>query len=391
MNKWMNKLSGIAQKRNRTILGLMSGTSMDGIDIALCEVGKSGLDTEFKCKKFDSVPVSESLRNLFQKLAWNPESRAGEILSFEADLSGEWVRKVNQCLSEWGIEPGEIDLIASHGQTILHQPDPDKGQHTTLQIVDGDRLAAGTGIITISDFRQKHIVSGFEGAPLAPLGEVLLFTDEEENRILLNLGGIANFTFLPAGTRKPIVPFATDCGPANTLLDEAVKRLVPGQTFDPDGSIARQGEIKDDLLEKFLSHPFFNGDHLKSTGQEEFNWEWVEGIIRPSLSQLETADLLATLTELSAVTVSRAIRTGTGEINEFVVYVSGGGWNNRTLIERLRYHLAGVEVRSSSRLGIDPEVKEAILFSVLANELVAGEGWIKNDNRRFTLGKISFP
>ncbi|MEX0769800.1 MAG: anhydro-N-acetylmuramic acid kinase [Balneolaceae bacterium] len=391
MNKWIKKLAGLAEKPERTVLGLMSGTSMDGMDAALCTIRNSGMDTDFELRKFESVPVELSLRSQFQELAWNPESRVGKVLKFEADLAKHWIQNIDKCLDIWGIKPGEVDLIASHGQTLLHQPDSETGLHTTLQIVDGDHLAAGTGILTVSDFRQKHIAAGFEGAPLAPLGEVLLFTDNREYRVLLNLGGIANFTILPAHDENVEIPFATDCGPANTLMDEAVKRLLPGQTFDPEGSIARRGKVNEKLLEQFLSHKFFDRNFPKSTGQEEFNWSWVEEMIRPVLSELKTPDLLATLAELTAVTVARAIRENMGEGQDFVVYVSGGGWNNRTLIERLRFQLPETKFRSSSELGIDPEAKEAVLFAVFANELVAGNGWITGNGERLTIGKISLP
>lgn len=390
MNKGIRKLSTIAGHQGRIILGVMSGTSMDGIDLALCRVRGASMSTGLEVLKFATVPVGENLKELFNDLAYNPDTGTGRILRFEAELTEAWCRAIPGQIDEWGLTESEIDLLASHGQTILHHPDAEGGSHGTLQIVDGDALAQCLGIITVSDFRQKHIAAGYEGAPLAPLGEVLLFSDPDAARVLLNLGGIANFTILESGLEEPVVPFATDTGPANTLLDAAVKRLMPGRAYDKDGMIARSGEVDQDLLDELLKHPFFERGYPKSTGQEEFNWEWVHECLLKTGPDLVMKNLLATLTELTAQTVSDAIRENLNS-NAAEIFVSGGGWNNSFLIDRLKANLPESEIISSAGLGLDPDVKEAALFAVLANELIAGEGWVNENGERFRLGKISLP
>jgi anhydro-N-acetylmuramic acid kinase len=390
MNKGIRKLSTIAGHQGRIILGVMSGTSMDGIDLALCRVRGASMSTGVDVLKFATVPVGGNLKETFDDLAYNPETGAGRILRFESQLTEAWCRGIAGQIDEWDLTISEIDLLASHGQTILHHPDADGGYHGTLQIVDGDALAQSLGIITVSDFRRKHIAAGYEGAPLAPLGEVLLFSDPDATRVLLNLGGIANFTILESGLDEPVVPFATDTGPANTLLDAAIKRLMPGKSYDKDGMIARSGEVDRNLLEELMKHPFFERGYPKSTGQEEFNWEWVHECMLKSGPDLVMNNLLATLTELTAQTVNSAIRENL-DSDEAEIFVSGGGWNNSFLIDRLKAYLPESDIVSSAGLGLDPEAKEAALFAVLANELIAGEGWINESGKRFRLGKISLP
>lgn len=390
MNKWLRKLSAIAGRPTRTVLGLMSGTSMDGIDLALCRVRGKSMSTEVEVLKYGVIPVEETLKKTFHELAYNPETGAGKILRFQAELSEVWLKGIKKQMKDWNVTGDEIDLVASHGQTILHQPDPDHRYSGTLQIVDGDLLAQKLGIITVSDFRQKHIAAGYEGAPVAPLGEVLLFSEPEEDRVLLNLGGIANFTVLKAGTDQPYVPFATDTGPANTLMDAAISRLVPGKSFDESGAFGRTGSADKKLLEELTSHPFFKRPFPKSTGQEDFSWDWVNKCLMKTGPELRTKDLLATLAEFTAQTAGKAILENL-ESDKCTVYVSGGGWKNNYLIDRLKANMPDFRIISSEELGLNPDAKESALFAVLANELICGEGWINSEGKRFTLGKISLP
>lgn len=390
MNQRMKRLAELAEADERTILGLMSGTSGDGLDMALCRVSKNGLDTVTELLHFASLPFGEKLRSRIRALAFRPESRLGDIVSLNAELSNRWVEMIRSQLQKWDIAPTEVSLLASHGQTVLHQPGRGHEPDSTLQIVDGDRLSAGTGIVTVSDFRQKYIAAGYEGAPVAPLAELLLFTHPVESRYLLNLGGIGNVTVLPAGNSRMDIPAATDTGPANTLLDEAVRRLLPGFDFDPNGKYAREGKVSEPLLARFLSHPFFERALPTSTGQEEFHWEWIQREMVAAGGEYSARDLLATLVELTACSVSRALTHFTPSEGA-VLYVSGGGWKNRFLMERLARQLPGMSIQSAGELGIDPDAKEALLFATLANETVAGEGWFNRKGERFVLGKLSFP
>src|SRR6187455_1318035 len=230
MNLNIERLYGIASKSERLIIGLMSGTSFDGLDVALCKIRGTGLETEVELVQFETShyqnEFKEELKTIFSRRDADLE---------KVCLLNEWVAIqhatiINDCLQKWGYSKNDIDLIASHGQTIYHAPKflhgREKFPNATLQIGDGDHIAVDTGIITISDFRQKHIAAGGEGAPLAAYGDYLIFSRKGENRIMLNIGGIANFTFLPGDLDADRV-FCSDTGPGNTLMDALTRSAIP--------------------------------------------------------------------------------------------------------------------------------------------------------------------
>ncbi len=234
MNKNIANLYHIASKPNRIIIGLMSGTSVDGLDIALCVFSGTGIDSHIELKKFETISYNkdfkEEISSVFSKKMVDLE-RLCLLNAWVAVQHGEMILS---CLKKWNTNPREVDIVASHGQTIFHAPKSLHGNskfgNATLQIGDGDHLACKTGIITISDFRQKHIAAGGEGAPLAAYGDFLIFSKKDENRIMLNIGGIANFTFLPGNINADEV-FCTDTGPGNTLMDAFVQQNYPGKIF----------------------------------------------------------------------------------------------------------------------------------------------------------------
>ena len=229
MNSNIESLYKIAQKPTRTIIGLMSGTSLDGLDVALCEISCSGEETEVKLIQFDTVDYSEDIKSEIRSVF------AKQTIDFQKlVLLNEWIGSLHadmilECLNRWDIFPEKVDLIASHGQTVFHAPkilhQQEKFPNATLQIGDGDHIAVKTGIITLSDFRQKHVAAGGEGAPLAVYGDYFLFSKKEENRIMLNMGGISNFTYLPA-SNNPEEVFVTDTGTGNTLIDAFIRNLM---------------------------------------------------------------------------------------------------------------------------------------------------------------------
>ena len=250
----------IAQKKERLIIGLMSGTSLDGLDVALCRFRGHGMDTQIELLKFETVSYDssfkEEIKSVFSK----------ETVSLEkVCLLNPWVglqhaTMILKCLDKWNFTPAQIDLIASHGQTIYHAPkslhQKEKFGNATLQIGDGDHLAQATGIITISDFRQKHIAGGGEGAPLAAYGDYLIFSKKGEDRVMLNIGGIANFTYLP-GSLKAHEVFCTDVGPGNTLMDAYMQKHF-GKYFDEGADVAKQGKVNVPLLAELKDNTFFH-------------------------------------------------------------------------------------------------------------------------------------
>jgi len=397
MNKNIHKLHKIASKKSRWIVGLMSGTSLDGLDVAVCKFTGSGLSTKLEVKNFRTVPYAPSEKNAIKKIFAKSQVSFLDVCLLNSRLALLHAEMVNACLKKWRIKNEAIDCIASHGQTVFHAPaflHPDDPIHTTLQIGDGDHLARKTGVMTISDFRQKHIAAGGEGAPLAVYGDYLLFSKRGRNRILLNLGGIGNFTYLP-GTAKASEVFVTDTGPANTLLDQYTQNYFPNLFFDKDSKIAKSGTCHEKLLAGLLNDTFFDLPFPKTTGPELFNLDYLKKKQQASgKKNISHEDVMATLTHFSAQSIANAMLKTIGKKKDVEIYVSGGGAHNPLLMELLRQKLIHYPILPMTNLGIDGDAKEAVLFATLANEALAG-GKIDFGKRSkipsVSFGKISFP
>jgi anhydro-N-acetylmuramic acid kinase len=399
MNPNIEKLYNIASKPERLIIGLMSGTSFDGLDVALCRIKESGPGTEVELVQFET----SSYQNDFKEELKTIFSRRDADLE-KVCLLNEWVAIqhatiINDCLQKWGYSKNDIDLIASHGQTIYHAPKflhgKEKFPNATLQIGDGDHIAINTGIITISDFRQKHIAAGGEGAPLAVYGDYFLFSKKGENRIMLNIGGIANFTFLP-GDLDGTKILCTDVGPGNTMMDAFVQKHFPGKYFDEGSGIAKKGKVNDNLLKELKAHSFFAGDFPKTIGPELFNLAYLQNAIEASaIRSISNEDIMATLNRFSAETTAEAIKRCIEKNETYSIYTSGGGMHNPLLMENIQSQLPGMKFYTTDTLHIAPDAKEAVLFALLANECVCGEkinvGKGRNKIPSVTMGKISFP
>ncbi len=397
MHTNIQRLYDIANKSSRRVIGLMSGTSLDGLDIALCTITGAGNTTKVLLDQFITVPyapdLKEKLLTVFSKKTVSLE----QLCLLNPWLALQHASMVNDALKQWGVHSTDVDLIASHGQTIYHAP---KSLHpndaygpATLQIGDGDHIAVATGIITISDFRQKHIAAGGEGAPLSLFGDYLLCAHATENRILLNIGGIANFTLLNAGGSLSQV-FSSDTGPGNTLMDAYTRKYFEGLAYDKDGIIAKSGKINEPLLQSLKSDSFFNIAFPKTIGPELFNLEYIIQAQMALGAMLSHEDVLATLNIFTAQTISEAIKKVVGDQFIYTMYVSGGGMHNRLLMEHLQQLLPSITIKSSMEIGISPDAKEAILFALLGNEAVAGTPLLAGGNATkvaTTMGKISFP
>lgn len=398
MNHGLGRLFGLVKKEKRTIIGLMSGTSLDGLDIALCEFTSHGMQTQMTLREFATMPYSAAfkaeVKAVFSKRQVDLEKVClmnAYIGSFHADL-------VLACLQKWNIKPQEVDVIASHGQTIYHAPASlhliEEMPNATLQIGDGDHIAVRTGIVTLSDFRQKHIAAGGEGAPLAVYGDYLLFSKKGQNRVMLNIGGIANFTFLPGDLDTSRI-FSTDVGPGNTLMDAYVQSQFAGKYYDADSEIALRGAYNPALVDALLDHPFFKQDFPKTTGPELFNLAYLERAQeRSGTVHISPQDVLATLNRFSARGICDALkRSLTGE--GFEIFLSGGGMHNPLLLQNMKELLANVAIRDTAELGVSPDAKEAVLFATLANECLVGDridfGPGQTRVPSVHMGKISLP
>lgn len=398
MNQSIRHLANIAAKQKRTIIGLMSGTSLDGLDIALCEIEGSGSNTKIAVLHFTTVPFNKQFKDYVKTVF------AKKIVDLEwLCLLNPWIAEqhatmILQSLSEWGINKEDVDLLASHGQTIYHAPKKLHGikefGNATLQLGDGDHLALKTGIITISDFRQKHIAAGGEGAPLAVYGDHLIFSKLGEERVMLNIGGIANFTYLSADANFAKT-FSTDTGPGNTIMDAYVQSYF-NLPFDKDATLARQGLLNENLLIELKKHIFFESKFPKTTGPELFNLNYLnEAIKRVGGNEINHFDVLATLNKFTADTISAAINNAVSKSAQLSIYSSGGGMHNPLLMEHLKLLLKEATFLTTSALGIHPDAKEAVLFAILANECVAGGttliGSGNSDIATVAMGKISLP
>ncbi|MEY4459517.1 MAG: hypothetical protein RIT38_722 [Bacteroidota bacterium] len=398
MHQNIQNLVKVAEKQERMVIGLMSGTSMDGLDIALCAISGSGKETRFELKAFTTIDYTadfkEKILSIFSK----------EIVALETlTLLNAWVgqqhgKMVLSALQSWHIAPETVDMIASHGQTIYHAP---KSLHpnseygpATLQIGDGDHIAVNSGILTLSDFRQKHVAAGGEGAPLAVYGDYLLCSHPTENRLLLNMGGIANFTYLAAGCSLEQV-FSTDTGTGNTLMDAYTRTHFAPLAYDKGGAIAASGNINTVLLAELKAHSFFGLGLPKTIGPELFNLEFLAKAQAASNTlELSPQDVMATLNRFSAETIADCIHSSLTAGTTFNMYSSGGGMHNPVMMGHLQNLLPNATLYSSEVLGINPDAKEAILFALLANEAVAGTPLFAGGHATkipITMGKFSFP
>jgi anhydro-N-acetylmuramic acid kinase len=400
MKQHIQALHEIAHKPRRLLLGLMSGTSLDGLDLALCAFEGSGVGTRVELLHFCTKPYDDAFRQQIMAVFAKKQIDFQQLVLLNVLIAEKHAALILESLRDWQVAPSTVDAIASHGQTVFHAPrvfhQLPEMPNATLQIGDGDHLARRTGILTLSDFRQKHVAAGGEGAPLALYGDYFLFSKPGEARLLLNIGGIANFTWLPADGRASAA-MATDTGPGNTLLDAFARELYQS-ACDYDARIARSGKVQETLLRALLAEPFFGKPLPKTIGPELFSPAWVRAAqARAGCEQVAGPDLMATLTQLSASSIAAAVRsmpTGAAPVH---AYVSGGGAHNPLLMEMLARELEGCGIRQIHKfdaLGISGDAKEAILFATLANETLAGNaqtGATLGGIPLISMGKISFP
>lgn len=392
LNKNLQKLVTIAQKEEKLGIGLMSGTSLDGLDIALCRFKRSGLQTRFSLLNFTTIPYEEAFKKEVQQVFAKKEASLEKVCLLNAYIGTFHADLILKALSDWKIKPDEVDFIASHGQTIYHAPkrlhQQKEWPNATLQIGDGDHIAVKTGILTISDFRQKHIAAGGEGAPLALYGDVLLGSKPGENRLLLNIGGIANLTWLPGDGNYDNV-LCTDIGPGNTLIDAACRKYF-NKPYDEDSKIAFAGEVNEELLAALLAHPFFDEPAPKTTGPELFGLEYIGNAREKSgTAGISNEDLICTLSAFTAKSIAGFIQKNIDTRN-LQIFASGGGANNIYIIDHLKKALSGVMIKNTEDIGINPDAKEAILFALLGNEALCGEPIAIGTNPAVLMGKFSF-
>lgn len=341
-----------------TYIGLISGTSVDGIDSVLAEIGDGGIEL----RAARTHPYPEALGDAIRTAIAAPDRCAVDAVGELDARVGEAFRDAAVALlDEAHVPPEDVRAIGSHGQTLRHRPDA--VHRFTLQIGNPAIVAADTGIDTVADFRRADVALGGQGAPLVPPFHDWLFREPGVARVVANLGGIANLTILGADA-EPVTGF--DTGPANTLSDAWIRHET-GRPYDAGGDWARNGAVNASLLERLLADPYFDRPPPKSTGPEHFNLDW---LARARTEGIDPADVQATLVELSAVSLARALVRALPAAQELIV--CGGGAHNAYLLERLGVHLPGIDIVSTEAFGIAPDWIEASAFAWLADCYVRG-------------------
>lgn len=352
----------------------MSGTSVDGVDVAIVSVKGSGEKLTYRQLAFDTVEIPQALRRKIFNQFNLVESSVDKLCSLNFELGQLFALAARSVVENAGLRMEDIDFIGSHGQTIYHIPvdQSDLGLvKSTMQIGEASVLAEMFQCPVVSDFRVRDMAVGGEGAPLVPYVDHLLFRSDTENIALQNIGGIGNVTYLPrGGSASDVIAF--DTGPGNMIMDEAMNILTQGKfLFDENGEMAAEGTVHHEILKELMAHPYFTLPVPKSTGRELFGAAFTRKLVDRMVEMgLSSADILATVTMFTALTiVDQTERFLPGEIDTLVV--SGGGAYNATLLGFLK-ELGSFAVKTQEDLGFSSESKEAVAFALLANETMFG-------------------
>ena len=396
-------LEEIRSKPVRRVVGLMSGTSVDGIDAALVEIGGTDEAPEVRLVAFEDRPWPEEVRRQIFPL-FRPETATVDKIGYMNFLMGEiYAQSVSSVVEKAGLTLADIDLIGSHGQTIWHAPEVCGKDgfpvSFTVQIGEGSVIAARTGVPTVSDFRVADMAVGGQGAPLVPFSEYLLYRRPGETILLQNIGGIGNMTVLP-GDEGPEAVYAFDTGPGNMIIDAVVSALTGGaKTYDAGGAMAAEGRVDEALLAMLQQDPYYHMPLPKTTGRELFGVQYVGKILDYQRAHgLSDADVLATVTDLTAWSIADGYaRYVLPRRQAAELVVVGGGSYNATLLGFLRTRFApyGVQVRTQEDLGWSSDAKEAVAFAIMADCCVREKPnvlpSVTGAKAAAIMGKISLP
>jgi len=395
----MQKLIDLSKKNNKYVIGLMSGTSLDGVDAALVEIIGNWVETKINLIGFLDYPFPYGLKEIILKNSVRETSNVEDISRLNFLIPQIYNEAIDSLCEQINFDKSKIDLIGSHGQTIHHLPAKvnffDHQVSSTLQIGDPSVLAKLSGIITVGDFRTGDVALGGQGAPLVPYFDYIIFHSAEKSRALLNIGGISNITVLHKNGKQHDV-LAFDTGPGNMMIDLLMKKFY-GKEFDKDGEVASSGKINDDLFIALITQDsFIEAMPPKSTGREYYGEEFLAPLLE-EFADVPSEDWLHTVSRFTAYAVHRNyekfIKKET-EIDELIV--SGGGAKNKFLYQSLAdYFSKKTEVKVIDEIGVSSDAKEAICFAVLANETISGNAAniprTTGASRATILGKICLP
>ncbi len=393
----MKQLFDLFQKETRLAIGLMSGTSLDGIDAVLVEIKGSGPGTKARQVDFITLPFPAGLKEFILRNSQSGTSDVAEIARLNFLIAQLYAEAVFALCKHAGVDARSVDMIGSHGQTIQHLPQKvrmfGKDVSATLQIGDPSVIAKLTGIITIADFRVGDVALGGQGAPLVPYFDFIFFRSDKVSRALLNIGGIANITFLPKGCRENDV-MAFDTGPGNMLVDQLANELF-GKTYDDEGQIAISGKVLGDMLDFLMKDEFIRKAPPKSTGREQYGRSFITTLMT-EFGDRKKEDMIATATQFTATSVYSNYLLFLKTISDIdELLVSGGGAHNPFLMNALRELFVNTKVATAETGGISADSKEAVCFAVLANETISGNPTnlprVTGAERTTMLGKICLP
>ena len=352
-------------------IGIMSGTSLDGVDAALVKIEGRGIETRVELLGFTTTEIPESLKAEIKRAVKPTTGTVDLLCSLNFKLGYLFADAAKAVCRESGFPIEKVDFIASHGQTVWHIPKPDgEFARSTLQIGEPAVIAYETGVRVISNFRTMDVAAGGEGAPLVPYSEFVLYASPDENVALQNIGGIGNVTVLPSTGNMADV-YAFDTGPGNMIIDEVMQRLY-GRPYDEGGKVAASGVVNAKMLDELMSHPYISMPLPKSTGREMFGEQYTVAML-DRWGSLPSADLVATATAFTARTIAEAYR-------RFVIpkwpigrtVLGGGGAHNATLRRMLGEELPDVKVVTQDEIGLSSDAKEAIAFAIMGNETMYG-------------------
>lgn len=382
----MQRLLEIFKKNSRLILGLMSGTSYDGVDAALVKISGSASETKVKLLCHCHILYPSVFRDRIASLS---SGRSSDICRMNFEIGEFFAKAAVACIEKSGSKIGAVDAIASHGQTICHIPPQSNRKGSTLQIGESSVIAQRTGLPVISDFRTADMAQDGHGAPLVPYADYILFRGRYTQAVQ-NIGGIANVTIVTPNMEDVI---AFDTGPGNCLINEAMNLLFK-KPFDKNGRIAKTGKVEEGILKELLSHPYFSKRPPKSTGRELFGRDLLTRVI--SRKRMRPEDLIATLTHFTAHSIKSAYdRFILREYKIQEVILAGGGSKNPYLVGLLKDLFTPLEIRPSDDYGIPSQAKEAISFAILANETLSGHPSnlprVTGAAKGVILGKLTLP
>ncbi len=394
----IENLIRLREKDSRNVIGLMSGTSCDGIDACLLKITGNGLSTEIDIIEFETYPYKKEIRELIFDASKEQTGTVDKICQLNFTLGKLFADAAGQIAGKSSIPISDIDIIGSHGQTIYHisslKEKADKKVRSTLQIAEPSVIAQETGVTTVADFRMRDIAAGGEGAPLVPYADFILFGRDGIDRAVQNIGGIANVTFLPANCSiNEIIAF--DNGPGNMIIDRFAEIITSGKyKYDKDGELASKGKLNQALLERLCSHPYLSIPPPKSTGGEDFGIQFSYDLYKElRRDNVDVLDAITTVTAFTARSISDSYRKyiqPSYKISEVVM--SGGGVSNPVLFQFLKDYLENINIRKVEEFGIPSDAKEALEFAILANETICGNpGNVPSATgarERVVLGKI---